>query len=484
MIKNEQQYKLTKAQANKFAAAAAEFATTPNPNFSPLRRQLYEGAMQSQYEELRQQLVEYEALRQGQVRVLPVSSFDKLPLALIKARIASGMTQRDLAEVLGMKEQQVQRYEDTEYAGASFTRLKEVIQALGLQVREELFVSEGVVSRSNLFANLARLGFKKDFVLQKLLPRKLAAYLTSPIMEGEEAIRQWVLQAAAIVSRMLRVDPAQLLGNQQLTLDMSVVYQARFKKARNAKLPKIAPYTIYAQMLALTLLEACRHLELKPIPNSTAECRSQIIERYGELTFATGLRYVWELGIPVLPLTDTSHFHGACWRVEGRSVIVLKQKTDFATRWLFDLLHELRHAAQHPEQPTFDLVEAEDDFTREMLSLPDEVDANAFAGQVMLGSRANELTLRVIKEANGQVPLLKSKVQEIAAVEGVDVGALANYLAFRLMFEQQQNWWGAATNLQTADSSHWEIARDEVLRYAQFAELPEVERELLLNALH
>jgi transcriptional regulator with XRE-family HTH domain len=484
MIKNEQQYKLTKAQANKFAAAAAEFAITPNADFSPLRRQLYEGAMQSQAEDLRQQLAEYEALRQGQIRVLPVGSFEELPLALIKARIASGMTQRDLAEVLGMKEQQVQRYEDTEYAGASFTRLKEVVQALGIQVREELFVSEGVVSRSNLFANLARLGFKKDFVLQKLLPQKLAAYLSSPILEGEEAIRQWVLQAAAIVSRMLQVEPAQLLGNQQLTLDMSAVYQARFKKPRNAKLPKIAPYTIYAQMLALTLLEACRHLEPKPIPGSTAECRTQIIDRYGELTFATGLHYVWGLGIPVLPLTDTSHFHGACWRIEGRNVIVLKQKTAFSTRWLFDLLHELRHAAQHPDQPMFDLVEAEDDFTREMLSSPDEVDANAFAGQVMLGSRANELAVRVIKETGGRIPFFKGKVVEIAASEGVDAGVLANYLAFRLMYEQRENWWGTATNLQTADDSHWEIARDEVFRHARFADLPEVERELLLNALH
>ena len=220
MIKNEQQYKLTRAQANKFAAAAADFANTQDADFSPLRKKLYEAAMKSQHEELCQQLEEYEALKQGQVKSLKVESFEALPVALIRARIASGMTQKDLADILNVREQQVQRYEDTEYAGASFTRLKEVMQALGLSVREELFVSEGVVSRSNLFNNLARLGFKKEFVLQKLVPKKIAAYLTSPILEGEEAIRQVVLQAASIISRMLKVDPAQLLGNQQLTLDI------------------------------------------------------------------------------------------------------------------------------------------------------------------------------------------------------------------------------------------------------------------------
>ncbi|GAA4506622.1 hypothetical protein GCM10023172_36020 [Hymenobacter ginsengisoli] len=484
MIKNEQQYKLTRAQANKFAAAAADFANTQDADFSPLRKKLYEAAMKSQHEELCQQLEEYEALKQGQVKSLKVESFEALPVALIRARIASGMTQKDLADILNMREQQVQRYEDTEYAGASFTRLKEVIQALGLSVREELFVSEGVVSRSNLFNNLARLGFKKEFVLQKLVPKKIAAYLTSPILEGEEAIRQVVLQAASIISRMLKVDPAQLLGNQQLTLDMGAVYQARFKKASNAKLQKIAPYTIYAQMMALTLLDACRHLERRPIPKSTADFRREILERYGELTFETGLRYAWQLGIPVLPLNDTSHFHGACWRVDGWNVIVLKQKTAYSTRWLFDLLHELRHAAQNPDQPTLDIIETDDDFTRDMIGSKDEIDANVFAGQVMLADRANELAVRAIQEAGGEVSLLKSKVQKLAASEGLDAGFLANYLAFRLMAEKKVNWWGTATNLQTTGNNHWEAARDEVLQHARFDQLPEIERELLMNALN
>lgn len=484
MIKNEQQYKLTKAQANKFAAAAAEFASAQAPDLSPLRRKLYEDAMRSQHEELHQQLEEYEALKQGSIRTLQIDSFENLPIALIKARIASGMTQKDLADILDMKEQQVQRYENTEYAGASFTRLKEVIQALGLSVREELFVSEGVISRSNLFNNLARLGYKKEFVLQKLVPKKIAAYLISPILEGEAAIRQVVLQAASIISRMLGVEPADLLGNEQLTLDMSAVHQARFKKASNVSLQKIAPYTIYAQMLALTLLDACRHLERRPIPQSTAEFREQILQLFGELTFETGLRYAWHLGIPVLPLNDTSHFHGACWRVDGANVIVLKQKTDSSTRWLFDLLHELRHAAQNPEQETLAIIESDDDFTREMISSTDEVDANVFAGQVMLADRANELSIRAIQEANGQVELLKTRVQRIAATENLDAGALANYIAFRLMAEKKLNWWGAATNLQSSGGNHWEVARDVVLQYAQFDALPEVERELLMNALH
>ena len=43
-------------------------------------------------------------------------------------------------------------------------------------------------------------------------------------------------------------------------------------------------------------------------------------------------------------------FHGACWRYEGRNAVVLKQTPKHEARWAFDLLHELFHAGQRPEE--------------------------------------------------------------------------------------------------------------------------------------
>ena len=60
-----------------------------------------------------------------------LSGVAELPTVLIKARIAQGLSQKDLAERLGLQEQQIQRYEATEYASASLTRIKEVVSALG-----------------------------------------------------------------------------------------------------------------------------------------------------------------------------------------------------------------------------------------------------------------------------------------------------------------------------------------------------------------
>ena len=101
-------------------------------------RRIMREAMESQLEELRDQLAEYEALSSGRVAVLELEGLRELPSALIRARIASGLTQKQLAERLGLKEQQVQRYEATRYGGVSLERIQQVAEALGVRIREQL----------------------------------------------------------------------------------------------------------------------------------------------------------------------------------------------------------------------------------------------------------------------------------------------------------------------------------------------------------
>ena len=85
---------------------------------------------------------EYDALRTRKSPVLSLKSFEELPRALIQARIAVGMSQKDLAQRLGLKEQQMQRYEATDYASASLARVNAVIRALGLQVHETIMLPQ------------------------------------------------------------------------------------------------------------------------------------------------------------------------------------------------------------------------------------------------------------------------------------------------------------------------------------------------------
>jgi ribosome-binding protein aMBF1 (putative translation factor) len=142
MIRNEREYRITKAQAAKFERALSQLSTSgEGAQLHPLVQKAQRDAVQSQLEELKEQIAEYEALRTGQCSVLSLDSLEELPRALIRARIAAGLTQRELAERLGLKEQQIQRYEATEYASADLARVNEIARALDVRVREDVFLN-------------------------------------------------------------------------------------------------------------------------------------------------------------------------------------------------------------------------------------------------------------------------------------------------------------------------------------------------------
>src|SRR5437667_436573 len=135
MIKNEKQYRITKAQVRRFRNALAELAGQIRPtNISQRLWEAQRQAAQSQMEELQEQVEAYEQLQFGNGKEVVLEAVEDLPKALIRARIASGMTQEGLALRLGLKAQQVQRYEATEYESASFARIRKVVQALGLRM--------------------------------------------------------------------------------------------------------------------------------------------------------------------------------------------------------------------------------------------------------------------------------------------------------------------------------------------------------------
>lgn len=482
MIENERQYRITRAQADKFAQALAEVAARPvtTAHLHPLLRQAQEDGIRSQLTELQAQLAAYEALQSGAHTVQEFGAFEDLPQALIQARIAAGLTQQELAAKLGLKKQQIQQYETTRYAGTSFQRLREVMQALEVQVREEVFFASAKLSLESLFTRLAKLGLDREWVLKRFVPRILRVrWQEQDLTKDEEG--KLALQVATVISRVFGWTPAALFSSTPLQLDTAVLGSARFKVPARTEERRMSAYTIYAHYVALLVLEALPDLPGQPIPTDAAVVHQAILEQYGSLTFAHVLRYVWDLGVPVLPLRDSGAFHGACWRVEGRNIIVLKQQTASAARWLNDLLHELHHAGQAPEQSELTVIEASE-ISRERRESDEEQAASEFAETVALGGRAEELAQACVEAAHGTLPRLKAVVPQVANQAHVAVEVLANYMAYRLSL-QGQDWWGAATNLEKQGPDPWPIARDLLLAQLNLGRLNEVERNLVVQAL-
>jgi ribosome-binding protein aMBF1 (putative translation factor) len=149
MIKNERQYRITRAQSQKFEQALADLASCAEnkKQENPILFETQRSALESQLDELQEELAEYEALMvhgKGEPLMFEVNSLEAVPQILIKARIAAKLSQKDLAERLGLKEQQIQRYEATEYASANLARVIEVSQALGIRLQSKVGIEVGV----------------------------------------------------------------------------------------------------------------------------------------------------------------------------------------------------------------------------------------------------------------------------------------------------------------------------------------------------
>lgn len=133
MITNRRQYLNTQAQAERFRhALVAPMKEGVHPKAA---RAMREG-IRSQLADLEAELAEFEVLDQGKVTTLEAESIVGIGEALIKARIVRKLTQKQLADRLSLAEQQIQRYEATQYRGVAAERLQEVADALRLHVRE------------------------------------------------------------------------------------------------------------------------------------------------------------------------------------------------------------------------------------------------------------------------------------------------------------------------------------------------------------
>lgn len=141
MIKNERQYKITRSRADELRNTIGELQRAPLPDgLQPEMRELQLDALRGTLDDLAAELAEYDALQDA--TLIEATGIEQLPTALIRARIACGLTQRQLAERVGLPEQAIQRYEATDYSGVAFTRLVEIAQALNATVHYDVRLTQ------------------------------------------------------------------------------------------------------------------------------------------------------------------------------------------------------------------------------------------------------------------------------------------------------------------------------------------------------
>jgi transcriptional regulator with XRE-family HTH domain len=486
MIRNERQYKVTQKQRKTLADELRSLMGTEERPIGedvtpPLVFELQRASLEGQIADLDAQLLEYEQLQAGQVTRTVAASLGEIPIALIKARISAGLTQRELAVRLGMKEQQIQRYESEGYASASLARLEEVRRALGVELEAGIDLPVSDSPLASLRKRLANIGF--DRVVVERLLRDVAG----------RASPSNAIAIAERIARVLAVPTEALLSEGVAMPEFATT--ARFKAPRNAAEAKLRAYARYAEGIARIAVRATARLDKQmPVPDARAfrgavdqlvreERSSAGSARQGGPTsgelFTAALRFLWSLGVVVIPLRDVGAFHGACFTIEGRSVLIVKQTGDSMARWLNDLLHEAAHLQDPARGKARTWIEMGD--IGVWNDDPEEQRANSFAADVLFEGRAGHVIAQCKSVAQGSVERLKAVLPRVARQAEVAPDILAGYLAFQLSAEGV-NWWGTAASFQEHEMP-WRTAVDELLTRLDFAALDQVDRAALLDAL-
>src|ERR1019366_3162994 len=219
--------------------------------------------------------------------VIEAQSIEDLPRALIRARIALGMSQKELAEKMGLKEQQIQRYEATEYSAASLTRIREVGEALGIRISESILLPLHEPARDALYARLDNAGIDSGF-LSRLLPSDIAMEMESEDLGEQE---RSVARASQVLSRVFGWKLNELYGTNPLVFTDAAVATARFKIPSGSHGRQLHAYIVYAHYLGMTVANACHNLPREPLTLDAGLLRHRLLVRSLELDFMTVLKF-------------------------------------------------------------------------------------------------------------------------------------------------------------------------------------------------
>ena len=416
MITNERQYRITSTQLEKLKMAinAFDIKAAIERTKSKILARAELDALRSECENLILQLQEYETLKSGSVEILKVSTLHELPTILIKARIVKGWSQRQLADALDLKEQQIQRYEAEEYASANLHRLAEVADTLGLNI------SEIAEFKPPLQISL---DIDKDDLAWNLFPVKemyrrnwfegFSGSLEEAVANAEELVKKFVkgsldrpVQAATRqrVRSGSNINPYALLAWQ-----CRVIALAKKQSLKN---------TYKQKTITEEWLTKLAHLSL------VGDWQKKVIEYLRD----SGVRVVIESHLP------NTYLDGAAFLLsDGSPVIGMTLYRDRIDNFWFVLLHELVHIIRHLHKG--DIESIFDDLDVEAGDIEQEADEQA--GEILVPEdKWNTALARYLRSKDSIIDFAKEIGVHPAIIAGKIRREAKNYIILNDMVGQ------------------------------------------------
>jgi DNA-directed RNA polymerase specialized sigma subunit len=130
MIKTQREYEQAQRTLEQWRASGEKLrASIEAAGLSPDHVEVCMAPHLTMQDQMQGELDWYDNARKGTIRPLPTLA--RIGLSLIALRIASGLTQRQIAERLGVSEAQVSKDEKNEYHGISVDRAQRIVAAMG-----------------------------------------------------------------------------------------------------------------------------------------------------------------------------------------------------------------------------------------------------------------------------------------------------------------------------------------------------------------
>jgi HTH-type transcriptional regulator / antitoxin HigA len=330
MITNERQYRSAISAIRSFedAIATVDLLELIKSGVDPVIAKAQITSYELQLQELVEQVKLYDTKRAGLETNFPFSSVSEVGEHLIGCRVARSWTQRKLADVLGLKEQQVQRYERDRYSTISLARLNAVAEALGVTISGTLNADREEVDTIPDFADAI------DPSLYPLAEMNARGWLSSRLNLRQASEGQ---RKDALLSFFSQVDlrePARALHKKTAgrrspeSQAAMLAWQARILWLANQRKGLARPFS---KIDAIALRELVTLSRRPDGPQAAIE-----------FLLNHGVIVVIE---PVLPKTKLD---GAAMVLDGRfAVIGITARHDRLDNFWFVLLHELGHILLH-----------------------------------------------------------------------------------------------------------------------------------------
>lgn len=368
-----------------------------------------------------------------------------------------GLSQRDLAALTGMTAPQLSKIESGSF-DLRVSTVQALLRAMGATLSEISGPGTPEISQKVMRKRAEDAGVARDLI-DRLI--KVGSRVEVPALIGRAF--NWTADALAsgTMPRPVLAGPVQ------------------FKTTTHTGDPAASPLLTLGTTVAQIIR---RHIDVDAAPRSLTDAavvRNQMVDAAGQLTLESMVEWMWDHGIPVIPLHGKGGFCAAVLAVDGGPTVIVKETRDHVAYWMFDIAHELGHIAlgHVHDNGLIDVDalspagDASDDAQEDA--------ANEYALALLLDN-TNDLLRRVETEARGSHLRFKGAVVTVARQASVNAGLLGVVAAKALTHVgEHKDRWGSANNLSLADGAARPVLRHALQRRLTSAIEPELDRLLV-----